>query len=175
MIAASRATLAAALAPVREALLKQARDEADRVQQDAEAAADAVTARAAAEAEQLLAEARRQGAADAALLASLEGSRARRHARASLLAAQREVYEQLRRQAQEAVLRLREEPDYPRLRAELVRQAQAALGPEVVVTDHPQGGVLAQAGGRHVDLSLPALADRAVAGLGGRLERLWAP
>lgn len=164
-----------ALAPVRQALLARATADADHLLQAVDADVDVQTAQAAADAEQLLAEARRQGLADAALVASLEGSRARREARATLLAAQREVYDQLRQQAQQAVLRLRDDPDYPQLRAELVRQAQAALGPQAVVTDHPLGGVVAEAAGRHVDLSLPALTDRAVAGLGRRLEDLWTP
>ena len=44
-----------------------------------------------------------------------------------------------------------------------------------VVREHPDGGVVAEAPGRRLDLRLTTLADRAVDTLGPQLEALWAP
>jgi hypothetical protein len=52
----------------------------------------------------------------------------------------------------------------------LAEAAQAALGPDAVVSDAPGGGVIAHAGGRVLDLSLAGFADRAVDVLAVDLE-----
>ncbi|MFE3644161.1 hypothetical protein ACFXOM_24710, partial [Streptomyces sp. NPDC059169] len=49
------------------------------------------------------------------------------------------------------------------------------LGPDAVITDCAGGGVLAEAPGRRVDLSLATLADRALERNGAEVELLWAP
>ena len=53
--------------------------------------------------------------------------------------------------------------------------ARAELGAAAVVREHPDGGVVAQAPGRRVDLRLATLAERAVDTLGPEVEPLWAP
>ena len=70
---------------------------------------------------------------------------------------------------------LRRTDDYAALRERLERLARALLGPDAEVTGHPEGGVVARAPGRRVDLSLPALADRALDRLGGEVRALWEP
>jgi hypothetical protein len=42
------------------------------------------------------------------------------------------------------------------------------------VQESPDGGVVAVAGSRRLDLSLPVLAEREVDRLGSEVERLWA-
>ncbi|NIL53938.1 hypothetical protein HBK87_25785 [Streptomyces sp. 2BBP-J2] len=55
----------------------------------------------------------------------------------------------------------------------LGHRARVLLGPGAEVTGHPEGGVLARAPGRRADLSLPALAERALDRLGGEVRTLW--
>ena len=67
--------------------------------------------------------------------------------------------------------------DYLRRSAESWRIATdllQAVG-SAEVTEHSEGGVVARAPGRRVDLSLPALADRALDRLGGEVRALWEP
>lgn len=49
------------------------------------------------------------------------------------------------------------------------------LGAGAEVTEHADGGVVAQVPGRRVDLSLTALADRALDGMGAEVRSLWEP
>lgn len=120
--------------------------------------------------EQAQAEARRAGL--------LESARARAHARRRagelVLAARQEVFERFRRDAHAAALALRSDEGYPALLDRLAADAAEALGEDAEVErDPPDGGVTAHSGRRSVDLTLPALADRCIAGLGARLEELW--
>src|SRR6266545_2313648 len=70
-----RDDLAGALAPVREALLDSARAEAARIRAAADAAAEATVAAARDEADQIRAQARERGAADAATALGADRSR----------------------------------------------------------------------------------------------------
>jgi hypothetical protein len=92
-----------------------------------------------------------------------------------MLATHREAYEALRRETAERVGELRRTTGYPGLRERLERLAGVLLGPGTEVTEHPGGGVVARAPGRWVDLSLAALADRALDRLGGEVRSLWEP
>jgi len=165
----------AALDPVRDLLLARARAEADRTRAEAAAEAGAVLAEARDQAAAILAEARKRGATDGAEVAAAERAAAVRRARGVLLAARRQAYEALRRQARAAVRELRQDPGYPRLRRRLARLALEQAGPHAVVREPPEGGAVAEAPGRRVDCSLDALADRAVDALGAEVEGLWAP
>jgi vacuolar-type H+-ATPase subunit E/Vma4 len=153
--------LANDLAPVRAALLDNARAEAARIEAAAVAAAEAKLAAAREEAERILAQAREQGAADAAAVLAADRARARRRARAVLLAARREGYEALRAAVREAVYAWRDDPGYPQLRTGLARAARRALGPGTRVRDAADGGVIGYQGGRRLDVSLTGFADRA--------------
>ncbi len=81
-------------------------------------------------------------------------------------------YEELRRRVAAAVGRLAEDPA---LRGRLVAAVWARLGPDATVLDAAGGGVVGVAAGRRIDLSLAAVAERAVDALGGEVRALWAP
>ena len=151
-----------ALAPVRAALAEHARREGAQAQADAAAAVVAERTAAAAEAEQIRDRARAAGAADAAAFAAAERARVDREARERVLRAQREEYDALRDAARAAAAALRLAPDYPRLRRALDSYARALLGPEAVIANAGDGGVVASTPGRRVDLSMATFADRAV-------------
>ncbi|MDF3149695.1 hypothetical protein, partial [Streptomyces sp. T21Q-yed] len=101
--------------------------------------------------------------------------RARREARSRALTARRTSYEELRREAAERVRELRRNDDYPSLRERLEHRARVLLGPAAETTEQADGGVVVQAPGRRVDLSLTALADRALDRMGGEARSLWEP
>lgn len=163
------------LLPVREALLAHARADAERLLAEVDAEGDAIIARAQAEADAIRAEARAQGEADAAAVLVAERARARRQARAVVLAAQREGYAALRARALEEAATLRADPAYATWCDGVRENVLAALGPDAVVTEHPEGGVLGEASGRRVAYTLPGLAGRALDALGTDLEGLWTP
>lgn len=163
-----------ALAPVRDALLTRARMEADALVAGAEAEAEAALGRARQEAEDLRALARAQGEADAEAVLVSARTRSRRRARARVLAAQRELYDELRRRVHRAAGDRASDPaGYDRLRRRLVERAHEALGPEAVVSEPPEGGVVARSGGRRFVCTLPDLADAALATVD--VEGLWSP
>ncbi|MFD8530005.1 V-type ATP synthase subunit E family protein [Streptosporangium canum] len=164
-----------ALAPVVDALLRRARADAETIITTAEDEAAEMIAAARWEAQAVLAEARASGAAQARAYAAMEHARAQRRARRVELAAQREVLEELRGRAVTAVRSLRDDPCYPRLLERLGELARQAGGGDLVVSEHSDGGVVAEGRGRRVDCTLDALAGRAVDALGGEVERLWAP
>lgn len=163
------------LRPVRDALLARARADAHVMLDQADKDGTASLARDQDRAEAILADARAQGEADARLVVDAERARARRRARGVVLAAQREVYEDLRTGVRQAVRALRDDPAYDGWRERMGDQARAALGADTVVTDHPGGGVLAEARGRRVECTLDGLAEQAIAALATDLEGLWAP
>ena len=175
MTARLTADAVAALEPVRTALLARARADGDALLASADADAETAVAAARVEAAAAVAEARAQGERDAALVRTAERARARRQARAVVLRAQRAAYDELRRRSRAAAARLRTEPGYPALLDRLTALARAELGAAAVVREHPDGGVVAEAPGRRVDLRLATLAERAVDTLGPEVEALWAP
>lgn len=159
------------LAPVRAALLAAARQEADRGEAQARARAAETLTAAAGRADAIVSAARAAGAADAEAVARIDLGRARRAARARTLRARREAYDRLRRESRQAVGRVRDEPGYAAIRATLTAAAQRLLGPDAEVVDAEGGGVIARTGSRRVDLSLRALADRAVDRVAAGLEQ----
>lgn len=161
------------LEPVRMALLTQARAEADAQVSAARREADERRSSARAEADALLRRARDEREEAAAAARSRSLLRARREARAIVLRARQDAYDELRAAALAAAADLRVRPDYPRLRDRLAAAARERLGPEAEVTEPAGGGVLARAGDRLVDCSLPVLVQRRLAELGPDLEELW--
>ncbi|MFF9113565.1 hypothetical protein [Streptomyces sp. NPDC014805] len=164
-----------ALHPVRAELLRSAHSDAEALLARAEQEAATLLDRARAEARAVLDEAARQGEADGADAARDLLVKARREARAHTLAARREAYEELRRAAVARVRELRGSEGYASLRERLERRARCLLGPGAEVSEHPDGGVVAEVPGKRVDLSLTALADRTLAGLGAEVRSLWEP
>ncbi|GGT00799.1 hypothetical protein GCM10010254_21180 [Streptomyces chromofuscus] len=81
----------------------------------------------------------------------------------------------MRNEAAERVRALRGTDGYTSLRGWLEQRARVLLGPAAEVTEHADGGVVARAPGRRVDLSLTTLADRAVDRVRGEVRSLWEP
>ncbi|MCC5574810.1 hypothetical protein IMZ11_04060 [Microtetraspora sp. AC03309] len=163
-----------ALAPVSGALLRRARLDADAILAAAEHDAAQTLAAARRAAQDMIDEAREAGTSEARARADTVRVRARRHARDLELAARREVVLELRRRVVAAVLALRDDPCYPRLVERLRELARESGGDDLIVREHPDGGVVGVGRGRRVDCSLGALASRAVDALGAEAERLWA-
>jgi vacuolar-type H+-ATPase subunit E/Vma4 len=164
-----------ALEPVRAWLLAAAHAEAERLVAEATADAERLLAGARAETDVILAEAREQGSAEGSALAAIERARSRRLARRLVLQAERQAYEDLRARSRAAARALRQDPDYPVLRERLTRLALGAAGPGARTSEHPDGGVVAEAPGIRVDCTLDGLAERAIAALGAEVAQLWAP
>lgn len=142
--------------------------------QQAAERADAQVVQAEAETTALVARARTEGEAAAELEAVSALAEARRRARSLFLHAQREVYEDVRRQAHDGVQELRSTPRYDDLVERLAAHAQAVLGPDAEIErDPPEGGVIARAGNRRLDYTLPVLVERCLARHAGAIERLW--
>ena len=163
------------LAPLRRALLEAAERDAALAVATAEAEAEAVRRAAEQQAETVRRRARLQGEADGRQVLLAEQARARRRARATVLAAQGEAYSRLQEAARAAVVALREDPGYPALLDRLTAQATAMVGPGGTVTESPEGGVVAEAPGRRAALTLADLADQVLGTLGVELEALWTP
>lgn len=161
--------------PLRDAILGDARAEAQRVLARADEQAAAKLRDAEERGRTLVEQARADGVAAAGIAGSHEEARARRVARAAVLAARRELYEELTRRARSAAQGLRQEAGYPTLLERLTRAARAQLGPgaELEVDPPDAGGVRASNGGRHVDYTLDALAGRCLERLGAGVEGLW--
>jgi vacuolar-type H+-ATPase subunit E/Vma4 len=68
---------------------------------------------------------------------------------------------------------LAETAEYEALRARLADRAREQLGPQALLVESPDGGIVASAGNERVDLSLPALADRALERSGPEVAALW--
>lgn len=160
--------------PVRDALLADARRDADDLRAAAERDAAAAVQSARDEAQGMLAAARAEGAAEARTVAAAELARARRHARELVLAARRDAYERARTETSRAASELRHAPGYTSLVEGLIEVAGRQLGEAAVTSvDDTAGGIVASAGSRTVDYRLPAIADRCLAARGTELESLW--
>jgi vacuolar-type H+-ATPase subunit E/Vma4 len=163
-----------ALRPVCDELLRRAGADAQRVIDHAHDEASRIVEEARDTAGQVVQTARAAGQAAAAALIADEAAAFQRAMRRDVLAAQDDVYQQWRRGAAHAVLGLRDEPEYPRWRDTLARSAPAILGADARVVDDPAGGIIAQAGNRRIDLSLSAIAARALDRIAPEADGLWA-
>ncbi len=163
-----------ALATTGEALLRRAHADADRILEQARTEAGESVARARTAADDLIARARDIGRQRGEAESAAELARALRARRAKILTAQRIAYEQLRAEATAAVLNIRNQPGYPRLRDGLCERAIALLGPTAVITETPDGGILATADHRLIDLRLTTIATRAFERVEPEIGGLWA-
>jgi vacuolar-type H+-ATPase subunit E/Vma4 len=137
--------------------------------------ADAQVEQAEAETAALIARARAEGEAAAELEAISELAQARRRARSLFLQAQRDVYEDVRRQVYAAADELRSTPRYADLVEWLAARAREVLGPDAEIErDPPEGGVVARSGKRSLDYTLPVLVERCLADHAADIDRLWA-
>jgi vacuolar-type H+-ATPase subunit E/Vma4 len=160
---------------LRAAVLDGVAAEIREILADADAQAAAELERARTESETLLRQAAEEGAAAGELETARAQALARRQARRRVLEARRALYDDFRRDARDAALSLREDPGYPALLARLAATTRALLGDGATIERDPEGagGLRARAGPASVDLTLPVMADRCIAGLGDRVEGLW--
>ena len=174
MIAILPAGSVAALAPVRSKLQAQAEAEAQTTLDQARGQAGRIRAEARARAAGILADSRAEGEEQARAAVAARVVRRRREARDVVLSVQRDLYDELRRASRDVAQALRDSPDYPEILRRLTERAVAAMGQAAAVQESPDGGIVAEAGSRRLDLSLPVLAEREVDRLGAEVERLWA-
>jgi vacuolar-type H+-ATPase subunit E/Vma4 len=164
-----------ALAPVAEALLSAAQQDAARTLAAAEHRADEVVRKARTDAERTRADARAEGERDAQAVRRDQSARARRRARGIVLAAQSAALGQLRREVHQRLRQAWADPGHhDELRAALIDVAHEELGEDCEIREHPDGGVVATAGRGRVTYLLGDLADDVIDGLGHELDRLWA-
>ncbi|HSD79549.1 MAG TPA: V-type ATP synthase subunit E family protein [Solirubrobacteraceae bacterium] len=163
------------VAVARDALLADASERAAALLAAADAEARERVGRAQADADAVIARGRAQGEAEGRVQAARERALELAGARLDVLTAQRESCDELARRARAAALALRDEPGYEALLDRLADAARRELGDGArIERDPPQaGGVVATAGSRRADLSLPILAERCVEALGLGLRRLW--
>ena len=93
-----------------------------------------------------------------------------------ILKDQQEYMDQHRAVAQDlAALQLKTDRRYPELleRLSQIATAQLGAGAKLEIDPPELGGVVARAGARSVDYTLPSLVDRAIGELDGKLETLW--
>lgn len=162
-----------ALQPLENALLAHARADAAAAMSNGRQRAEEIRATARQRASDLADSARNEGRQQAQAEVDTELARKRRQAHALVLAAQRAVYEQLRRRCLDTASALRDDPGYSLLRSQLAGIAAVMLGPSADIQDGPGGGVVASSDGRSVDLSLAALVERELAGRDTEVPELW--
>jgi vacuolar-type H+-ATPase subunit E/Vma4 len=162
-----------ALGPVRSALLARARADAAAEVARAEAEARGTLEEAGRRADAVREEARSRGEADAhAVLVAMQ-ARSRREARSVVLGAQSEVVAALRDRVHAGLGGLRDDPTFGDMERRLEAQARTLLGPDARLTPDPSGGFVAESAGRRAELTLAAVADRALDRLGPDLQGLW--
>jgi vacuolar-type H+-ATPase subunit E/Vma4 len=161
----SGSAVVAALAPVRRALLDDARAEAERIVAAAEAEAEQTYRTGLDALNEALDRERRAAARTARAEAARAVDEAERVAHVEVLRARNEIREHFLAQLHDAVAALPDDERYPALRDRLAELARARLGPETAIEDAPDGGVVGVASGRRVDYRLGAVADRLVAAL----------
>ncbi len=149
----------AALEPVRRALRSAAEQQASELKDEAGRQAGALLDAARAEAAAILAAATRESEDAARSEAALRSARARRQAHELVLAQRSSLRLELHRRVREAAAGLTSDPRYPELVTRLTEQCRQLLGPDAGVSESPEGGVVAEAGPRRLDLSLPVLAE----------------
>lgn len=163
----------AALAPVRESMLETARATADSIRSTARKQAQSIMAAAMEEAERIRTTAITEGEAAARSEAALRSAGVRRQAHETVLTRRNALRLEVLRQVREASVALRDDPRYPDLVARLTARSHAQLGPDATVTESPDGGIIAQAGSRRLDLSLPILAALTLESMTPEVSALW--
>lgn len=157
----------AALEPVRAALRTAAERAAAGLRDDAGRRASEILAAAQAEAAAARDAAAREGEAAARREAALQSARVRRQAQEFVLAQRSALRAELQRRVREAAALLTADIRYGGLMVWLADQCAVLLGPDATVTESPDGGVIAEAGSRRLDLSLPELAGLTLESLPG--------
>ena len=159
------------LGPVRAALLRRAQADADQILAAARASARDRVDEARRAAADILDRARRAGAMDAAADAAERHAQVRDRARDAVLAAQREVYDELVSRVTAAIA--------AKLTTDVAREAlrrvvEERLGGDAVLADLPDGGVSGSVPGRRLVIPAGQLADSGLSGRTARIRPLWA-
>lgn len=162
----------AALEPVRMALRSAADKQVAELRDDAGRRATALLDAARAEAAQILAAAGSEGEAAARSEAALRSARARRQAHELVLAQRSSLRLELLRRLKASASGLKADPRYAELMGRLADQCRELLGPETSISESPDGGVVAEAGSRRLDLSLPLLAEMTLDSM-PEVRELW--
>ncbi|HEX9100290.1 MAG TPA: hypothetical protein VF956_12450 [Candidatus Dormibacteraeota bacterium] len=157
---------------LREHHLAAARTQAEQILQHARQQAGEIAGKGDADALAVVEKARHEGEAAAGLDTDRAWTAARRKARGAILAAEREMYDELRARV---ALAVRRDARYPVLLEHLGHAAQRRLGPGAMVEIDRDGdqGVSATRKDRRVELSLAAIVDAGLGELGPRVAELW--
>ncbi len=158
-----------ALLPLRTALRRRALQEAARLRADADAEVESRLAHADAEVATMVEEALEEGRREADAAWEAARAAARRRGRELVLAARREVYEELGHRVRAETARV-VDADW---QVCAVEQARRMLGADACIRQ-TRDAVTAEADGRRLTWSLDRLAARAVEELGDRVEEVWA-
>lgn len=161
------------LSPVHDALLADARAEADALVEAARRSADELVAAADAEVHEQVTAARRRAERTERARADRELVRARGDAHRAILEAERELRQLWIDRVHERLVELLVDASHGRLVERLEQLARQQLGDGATIEHDTDGGVLAASGGRRVDYRLSALADRAVELLAEEAAASW--
>lgn len=165
----------ATLEPVRRSLRAAAEAQAAVITGASGAQVRALLDAARQEAERMRQAAAAEGAAVARSTAAARSARVRREAHQTVLAQQEALRLELLQALADAVTARMSDPRYPALVDRLTAQSRAVLGPDATVTESPAGGVVAERGSRHLDLTLPVLAAQALEQRWQEVRGLWMP
>ncbi|WP_062316673.1 hypothetical protein [Demequina maris] len=163
----------ASLAPLRATIRARAEAAAREADAEAESRARRLLDDAHGEAEAIVRRAVEAGTAAARSDAALRSARARRTAHERELRGREDLRRRLEARVLERASALRNDPGYPGLRDALADRARAVLGPEAVVEAAPEGGIVATAGTRMLDLRLPVLARATLDSMSDEVAALW--
>ncbi|MCA1783350.1 MAG: hypothetical protein ABR500_02115 [Dermatophilaceae bacterium] len=163
-----------ALAPLRQWLLADARERVSSILDAARDQALATTTTAEVEAARIRAAAAAAGEETARSEAALRSARVRRQAHQAVLESRNALHDEVRRRVRVAAIALTADPRYPAVLERLRARAVEVLGPDVIVTEGPDGGLVAVAGSRSLDLTLPTLADAVLKTMAPEISGLWA-
>lgn len=157
-----------------DAIVAEARADAQRSRDAAEHDVRRWVADAQQEADRQLERARGEGRVAAELETRRRRSEARRHARERVLHTKRAALDDLRHRALELLRAQHDSGEYARMLDRLEQTSRSQLTGEVEVDRDPSGGGLAaHVDQRRVDYTLPVLVDAELSAMGARLQELW--
>jgi len=164
------------LAPVVAALWVSARSRANAISEASEQGAAAELARAGAEAERILRQARLDGTAAADQTAAILIANARRQAHEVVLLARTAAYQALRTRTLDALQEQASTPEGRRLAELLEALVRRRVGATTLARPGGAGGLSAAAerDNRRASIGPEQLLDRALQALAGEVESLWA-
>ena len=159
---------------VREVIIADAEEEAERIVSAAREEAERRLEEARNKAELDVEAARSAAMVEADTRLAMERAAVRREARRAELEARARIRRSLVESAVKAVSDRRGSREYQVLLDRLELQVQAQLGQGAETTrDPPEGGVIGQCGNRRLDYTIQAVVERVVDAMGPEIEELW--